>query len=118
MRRVPPFCGPAAAEADAAVVGDGPVIGGAAQPARVAITKSATGSLRRAVTMSSSLRSAPCADRRRLGAQDSPARTAVSGAVQLQRGLSQPGSSGPVGDVRRWDPKRAEHLAADAADPG
>src|SRR6185503_3259284 len=89
MRCVPPFCGPAAAEADAAVVGDGPVLGGAAQPARVAITKSATGSLRRAVTMSSSLRSAPSGDRRRLGAQDSPDRTAVSGAVHLPRGLSQ-----------------------------
>src|SRR5258705_328308 len=68
MRRVPPFCGPAAAEADAAVVGDGPVLGGAAQPARVAITKSATGNLRRVITRSSSLRSALCAEGASLGA--------------------------------------------------
>src|SRR5258706_8101929 len=89
MRRVPPFCGPVAAEAEAAVVGDGPVLGGAAQPARVAITKSATGSLRRVITWSSSLRSALCAEGASLGAQDIPAGTAVNGAVQLQRGLSQ-----------------------------
>src|SRR5258705_1978047 len=87
MRRVPPFCGPAAADAEAAVVGDGPVLGGAAQPARVAITRSATGSLRRVITKSSSL-VRRFVDGASLAAQDMPARRPVSGAVHLQRWLS------------------------------